>query len=84
MRRFHYTEPDDNFLPVHIIVTEDYIIKNYFPYWSNAMTDKGKSKDINNRNCIDDYCIIHWAEEITPEEIYILTSDENNAIMNLG
>lgn len=84
MRRFHYTELNDDFTSVHIIVTEDYIIEHYLPYWSNAMRYKGLSEEINNENCIIDYCTIHWAEEITPQEIYILTSDKDNVIMNLG
>jgi hypothetical protein len=44
--------------------SEDQIIESYYQYWANkcinALVDPAK---INRQNCIDDWCVVNWAEE---------------------
>lgn len=43
--------------------SEDRIIEEYWPYWSKAMLDHGGlSPRITRENCIDDWCVVNWAE----------------------
>jgi len=43
--------------------SEDQIIESYYTYWSTKMIQAGKGDDISRENCIDDWCVIHWAVE---------------------
>jgi hypothetical protein len=45
------------------IVSEEDIIRDYFPYWSDKMKKAGKEDKINHENCINDWVITHWAWE---------------------
>ena len=39
------------------------IIEEYYSYWSKQMIKKGGiSPLINTKNCIEDWCILHWAQ----------------------
>lgn len=45
--------------------TENQIINYYFKYWSQRMIMAGKPEiDISRENCINDWCVVHWAQEV--------------------
>lgn len=62
-RIFLYVEPGDFGIPVEIYVTETEIIAQYYPSWAKRMRELGKGDQISHENCIDDFCISHWAVE---------------------
>ena len=47
-------------------VTDRWIIRKYFPYWCKRMRKVNKGHLISAENCIEDFCVVHWAEETTP------------------
>jgi len=49
------------------LVSETYILETYYPIWRKRMANKmGKdSKLITEENCIEDFCALHYAWEIS-------------------
>ena len=47
----------------HYEISEEEIIKKYYPFWAYKMRKVGKEKFINHENCIEDFCVIKWAWE---------------------
>lgn len=47
-------------------ISEDQILKEYYPYWSSLMTKAGRRPDYES--CIEDWVVVHWAWEIPIEE----------------
>jgi len=45
-------------------LTEEEILQEYFDHWSKKMVKAGKSSIISEKNCIDDWVIVHWAREV--------------------
>jgi hypothetical protein len=43
--------------------SSDQIIESYYKYWAVKMIDAGKSDDISRERCIEDWIVIHWAQE---------------------
>jgi len=64
MKVYKYVEPDIDFLPIEHIITDEQILEQYWDYWSDNMKKLGRVNLITKSNCIDDFLIIHWAEEI--------------------
>lgn len=66
MRKFVFYYPDEAGEDVTEIVTEKHILDVYWNEWKSKMIRKfGEDSEwITKENCIDDYVIIHWAEEI--------------------
>jgi hypothetical protein len=64
MRRFRYVEPGENDEPVEHIVTDVWIEEHYFPWWQEQMRKVGKESEICLQNCIEDFIVVHWAEEL--------------------
>ena len=62
MRVFKYQDPDG----VHT-VTEDELKTTFFPYWKERMERVGKAEEATFENCIDDFVVAHWAEEVEDE-----------------
>ncbi len=63
-----YVDPDENWEPIEIYVTEDEIIAKYWEYWQAGMRDckhKKQESEITRENCIDDFVVVHWATEVT-------------------
>lgn len=58
MRRFSYVEP------TIVTVTEEDIIRDYYPYWEMKMKHVGKEDLISKENCIEDWKTVNWAKEI--------------------
>lgn len=53
-----------------VTLSESEIIEQYWPYWYEQMCKKFGQEyvDFNysKEECIEDFCIIHWAWESTP------------------
>lgn len=62
MRKFLIQEPDGD-----IVLTEEEIIRDYFPYWKNEMVKVGKENEISHKNCLEDFIVVNWAQEIKDE-----------------
>ena len=63
MRKFKIVDPDENGNPVETIMTEDEIIETFWDYWCSRMREVGKEAEISRENCIQDWVVIHWAED---------------------
>ena len=65
MRKYKYVEPGENDEPVEFIVTEEDIIRDYFPFWLEQMKKVNKDPGIITHavldSCIEDFCVVHWA-----------------------
>ena len=42
-------------------LTEKEILNLYWTSWKKSMDDQGKHDLISDENCIQDWCIAHWA-----------------------
>lgn len=63
MRTFCYDEQDGV-----KFITEEEIIQRYWETWSEMMRRANKHEgEITRANCIDDWCLIHWAWEYGKE-----------------
>jgi len=52
---------------VHVITWGE-IIEQYYPFWCAGMCSIGKQNQVSEQNCVDDFVVVHWAEEITHEK----------------
>ena len=59
MRLWRFNDPSGN-----QFITDDEIIKDYFPYWKEQMIKVGKEDLISHENCIEDFVVVHWAWEV--------------------
>jgi len=64
----------------HVVETwsEQQILKSYYPHWFHKMSQANSHSEINEQNCIDDWCVIHWAVE-TDEWGKKFVGDENES-----
>ena len=67
MKRYAFVQPkegSDN--PELVIMTEEEILKDYWVYWRNKMSNKFDENHhlILTKNCIEDWCVVHYAWEI--------------------
>jgi hypothetical protein len=64
VRTWKYVEPTaaDDPTPIEVFVTEEEILRDFFPFWSAQMIRVGKQELISPENCIDDWVVVHWAE----------------------
>lgn len=63
MRWFRYSEFDGE-TGRDVIISEKEIIETYYAYWVDQMVRVSKEDMINHQNCIEDFCVIHWAVEV--------------------
>jgi hypothetical protein len=63
MKYYSYFDGPDG---VATTISELQILEQYFEYWSKRMQEVGKDSEISPQNCIDDFCVIHWAWEVFP------------------
>lgn len=67
MRYFSFNEYDDNGGHVETL-SEDDIRKEYYPYWYSKMCKRYGKEVVDEKysfqDCIDDWCVVHWAWEI--------------------
>lgn len=61
---YHEYSEETNFNTVTEI-TEEEILKDFWDYWYAKMITKYGEDDelITKENCIEDWCVIHWAWE---------------------
>jgi len=64
MKTYQYLEPDNEGNPITITRTEEEILFEYFYYWSFKMIKADKADKITTQNCIKDWIVLHWAEEL--------------------
>jgi hypothetical protein len=55
------TEQDE---PIKMIWTETQILDHYYDWWSEQMTKRDKAHMINRKECIADFCVVNWAQEV--------------------
>ena len=67
-RVWRYIEPRypqaEDWEPVGICQSEQQILTDFYSYWAHSMKRAGKSHMISRQNCIEDYVVVHWAEEV--------------------
>ena len=66
MRKFSYWEYDEGRSDFKVVLTEDEILAQYYPYWKSKMVKKfgGDHPLITNENCIMDWVVMNWASEV--------------------
>jgi hypothetical protein len=42
---------------------EDQIIKSYFTHWVGNMIQSGHGDEVSRERCIDDWIVVHWAQQ---------------------
>ena len=66
MRFWSFVEMDTNTLGEMftrwVTMSDQEILDYYWDYWSSKMLAEGPNDSCTFENCIDDFCIIHWAE----------------------
>lgn len=67
MKYFTIAWPDDNDNDRWETLSEQDILNQYWDYWYGKMCDKFGKEYVDmkytKQDCIDDWCVIHWAEE---------------------
>ena len=73
--------------PVWKVYSDDAILAEYWEYWLGKMTEHNAKNDIpegtgvNPLNCIDDWTMVNWAVQATPENLAnILTAPKPQLI----
>lgn len=69
--------------PVWTIMSERAIVEgDYWDRWSQRMRAVGKfmenSPEFMRAQCLDDFCVVNWAVEATPEELAKVISPAPN------
>lgn len=71
MKYWTIAYPDENDNDVVETLSEDEILAEYWNYWYGRMCEKfGKEyvdANYTKSDCIDDWTVLHWAVESTPE-----------------
>jgi len=55
---------DDSDEPIVRVKSEEDILQEYFPIWSEKMKQAGKESLISKKNCLEDFCTENWASQI--------------------
>ena len=81
MRHWLFAEPvGDTSEPVWMVYSEDAIVAEYWETWERQGMAYNKAhghdiyKDISRSNCIQDWVVVHWAVEATPENLLKIIS----------
>ena len=64
MKYYSISFPGEFGQHVDEIWSEDQIINSYYKYWSGKMIENVPSCDLCRKNCIEDWCVVHWAIEV--------------------
>lgn len=64
MTRWRYQEPGNDGEPHIVEMSEAEILAAYYPYWQAQMRRVGKEAEISEQSCIDDWVVVHWAEQV--------------------
>lgn len=52
----------DEHYPLWKTLSEKEILDEYWDYWTGKMKEVGKEDVISEERCIEDWCILHFAE----------------------
>lgn len=64
MSAWRYLEMGSDGQPVVVTMSEEDIIREYYPYWQEQMRRAGKADQISEQGCIEDWVVVHWAEPL--------------------
>ena len=67
---FEYNEPGPNWEPKTVRLRGEDILSFYYDWWSEQMDKKygiGRDRTHDINNCIEDFCVVHWAWEVKDE-----------------
>lgn len=85
MKFFMYCDPAgaNSSEPVWTIMSERAIVEgDYWDHWSQRMRAASKfmenSLEFMQDWCLDDFCVVNWAVEATPEELQKIISPAPN------
>jgi hypothetical protein len=68
MKYYQITFPGEFGQDVVETWSEEQILNSYYLYWTGKMIQNVDNPDLDPMNCIEDWCITHWAMEVpTPE-----------------
>lgn len=77
MRVFCYSEYDpedpraDEYGGYDVVVTEEDIRRDYWPYWYKRMCEKFEQAYVDEHytfaDCLDDWIVVNWAVEVSDE-----------------
>jgi hypothetical protein len=59
-----YGEEDNEIIR---FATKQDILNSYYEFWKEKMVKVNKEHLINEENCIEDFCSIHYAQQIKPQ-----------------
>ena len=62
MRYFKYQDPEGTYE-----ISEEDLRKVYYPLWRDRMEKVGKLEEATFENCIQDFIVVYWAEEINKQ-----------------
>ena len=68
MKYWTYVEPGKEGKEDYRTLSEQQILKEYFPYWKKRMKEVNKEHLITRQNCIDDWVTLHWAWKGKPND----------------
>ena len=69
VRYFKFVDQGEDGRPVDKYYTSLDIMNTYFEHWREQMLKRFKPPEwITRANCIDDWKVVNWAEEISKEE----------------
>jgi hypothetical protein len=43
--------------------SEEQIIRTYYPYWATKVLQNNPTVTLDRDQCIEDWCVVHWAME---------------------
>jgi hypothetical protein len=53
-------------------VSEEEILRTYYPWWQEQMRQVGKADQISEASCIEDWVVVHWAwQEPPPMRVFL-------------
>lgn len=64
MKRYSYIEPGEDGNPIEYTFTEEEILNQYYPYWSDRLKQLGREHLISKERCLEDWIVVNWAVEV--------------------
>lgn len=64
MKYYSISFPGEYGQHVEEIWSEEQILRSYFLYWTTMMVKAGKGDLVSEKQCIEDWTIVHWANEV--------------------
>ena len=85
MKYYTMSYPGEHGQHIQETFSEYQILQSYFDYWYAQMRKVGKLDEVNIKNCIEDWCVGHWAwrtdgvgnkfENISEEDFFDLDAE---------